>query len=335
MRRVYPNLRVIGLSYDPLESGLYSHNIDHVDSIYLLPFPMKGPEVLLDRMLYIHKKEKFGFLVPCLDSELSNFLTIYPQLQKLGVSALLPSRQALELRSKESLATFSLKNSIPGPKTLAANDVASLARYAAEIGYPVYVKGKFYEAFLVYSQVDLAEKFDEIARVWGTPILVQEALFGDEFDFVGLADDNSDILGFCAIRKLLRTSNGKGFGGVVVNDPHLETTAKTIIKRRLGWRGPFEIEFLKMPRHPHLLFEINPRFPAWVDFPAQIGCNLPARLLEMLLGKVKTKLEHCDAGQMFVRHSLDLVADIAELAKLSSDGEYAAGPLTPKPEVIA
>ncbi len=101
---------------------------------------------------------------------------------------------------------------------------------------PVYVKGKYYEAFLVYSQVDLAEQFDAIARVWGVPILVQEALFGDEYDVVGLADDNSDVVGSCAIRKLLRTSNGKGFGGLVVNDHRLDATVEDVIKGlKLAW----------------------------------------------------------------------------------------------------
>lgn len=331
MRRRYPDLRVIALSYDPLESGLYSRNIDHVDAIYLLPFPMKGPEILLERMRYIHGREKLQFLVPCLDSEIDNFLAIYPELQKLGVTAMLPSKSALDLRAKENLGAFCARHAIPGPKTYAANDVATLSRLAAEIGYPVYVKGKYYEAFLVYSQVDLAQHFDAIARVWGVPILVQEALFGDEYDVVGLADRNSHVVGSCAIRKLLRTSSGKGFGGIVVNDRKLDAAVNAIIKS-LRWQGPFEIEFLKMPRGPHLLFEINPRFPAWVDFPAQIGCNLPAHLLGLLLGESAVKLERCDAGQMFVRHSLDLVADIAELAKLSSDGEYAAGPLATKAE---
>jgi len=334
MRRRYPGIRVVALSYDPLESGLYSHQIDHVDSVYLLPFPMKGPEVLLERMRYIHAKENFQFLVPCLDSELDNFLTIYPDLQKLGVKAMLPSKTALDLRAKENLGAFCARRAIPGPKTFAANDVATLSRYAAEIGYPLYVKGRYYEADLVYSQVELEQHFDAIARVWGVPILVQEALFGDEYDVVGLANGNNDVIGSCAIRKLLRTSNGKGFGGIVVNDRRLDLSVRQIIKA-MRWQGPFEIEFLKMPRRPHLLFEVNPRFPAWIDFPAQIGCNLPAHMLGLLRGETPCKLERCDAGQMFIRHSLDLVADISELAKLSSDGEYVAAPLAAAKAEIA
>jgi carbamoyl-phosphate synthase large subunit len=334
LRRRVPELRVVGLSYDPLESSLYSHDIDRVDSIYLMPFPMKGPEALLERMLYIHEKERIKIVIPCLDSELSNFMTIYAELRRHGIAAMLPSRTAFENRAKEHLADFCRRHSISGPKTFAANDVAKLAQYAEAIGYPVYVKGKYYEAWLVHTPVDLVQKFESIARVWGLPILVQEALFGDEFDFVGLADDKSEIVGHCAIRKLLRTRTGKGFGGIVINDPKVLQSAKHIIKA-LRWNGPFEIEFIKTPdRRPHLLFEINPRFPAWVDFPSQIGCNLPMRLFEMLLDRHQTKLETCDAGQMFIRHSIDLVGDIAELAKLSSDGEYVAGSLAPQTETI-
>lgn len=332
LRRSIPDLRVVALSYDPLESGLYSQDIDRVDVVYLLPFPGKGPELLLERMSYIQKKEHIEVLIPCLDSELANFIKIYPELRRQGISALLPAPAAFDKRAKDRLADFCRSHSFPGPKTLVANDAATLAQCAEQIGYPVYVKGKYYEAFLVYSEVDLIAKYDSIVSIWGPPVLVQEALFGDEFDFVGLADDTGEILGHCVIRKLLRTHTGKGFGGVAVHDPKIIAPAKHIIKA-LRWRGPFEIEFLKTPGRPHLLFEINPRFPAWVDFPAQIGCNLPLRLLEMLLGKPPTKLETCEPGQMFIRHSIDLVGDIGELAKLSSDGEYDAGPLALRMEV--
>jgi len=332
LRRRIPDIRIVGLSYDPLESALYSHGIDRVDSVYLLPFPIKGPEVLLDRMRYILKKEQLQILIPCLDSELSNFMTIYPELERRGVAAMLPTRSALDMRAKENLAEFCRRNSFGGPKTFAAHDVSKLLQYAGEIGYPVYVKGKYYEAWLVDTPVDLVEKFDSISRIWGTPVLVQEALVGEEFDVLGLADEGGEIVGHCAIRKLLRTRAGKGFGGVVINDPAVTRLARQIIKA-LGWSGPFEIEFLKSAGRPHLLFEINPRFPTWVDFPSQIGCNLPVRLVEIIVGAHNpTTLSNCDAGQMFIRHSIDLVGDIAELAKLSSDGEYAAGSLAPKAE---
>jgi carbamoyl-phosphate synthase large subunit len=110
-------------------------------------------------------------------------------------------------------------------------------------------------------------------------------------------------------------------------------SARHIIKA-LRWKGPFELEFLKVQGLPHALFEINPRFPAWADFPSQIGHNLPLRLVEMLLGRKPSRLANCESGQMFLRHSIDLVGDIAEVAKLASDGEYFVGSLASRNEVV-
>jgi carbamoyl-phosphate synthase large subunit len=332
LRRAIPDIRIVALSYDPLESALYSHDLDRVDSTYLMPYPGKGPQQLRERIAYVHDREHLDVLIPCLDSELSNFIEIHSELEQQGIATMLPPREAFERRAKENLSGFCKHHRIPAPRTLVVNDAAQLARCADEIGYPLYIKGKFYEAWLVYTVAELFEKFESLARTWGLPVLVQEALIGEEFDVVGLADGTGGIVGQCAIRKLLRTATGKGFGGIVVNDPELDRMSRQIIKQ-LSWCGPFEIEFLKTPGRPHVLFEINPRFPAWVDFPSQIGCNLPLRLLDMLLGRAPTRLEVCDAGQMFIRHSIDLVGDMAELAKLSVDGEYPHGTLAPTAEV--
>jgi len=71
-----------------------------------------------------------------------------------------------------------------------------------------------------------------------------------------------------------------------------------------------------------VLFEIHPRFPAWIDFPSQIGCNLPVRLLERLLGEADpTPLQNCTAGKLFIRHAVDIVGNIEDLAEIIRSGE--------------
>jgi len=112
---------------------------------------------------------------------------------------------------------------------------------------------------------------------------------------------------------------------VVVADPDLDELVARVIGA-LRWAGPFELEFIKVPGKPHALFEMNPRFPAWVDFPSQIGCNMPARLLEQLIGLDATPLQTCTPGQMFIRHSIDLVADIAEVAEMTITGRRICTP---------
>ncbi len=325
LRRRFPDLRIVGLSYDPLESGLYCHDGGRPDAAYLMPFPGAGAKATLDRLDEILQTEPIDYLIPCLDSELDNYIQLQPELKSRGIGCLLPSQQALDDRSKSNLDAFCGQLEVPTPRTLMANDPDTLAALALQLGYPVYVKGRFYEAHLATTPKELYEAFASIASVWGTPVLVQEMVVGEEYDILGLGDGEGGLLASCSIRKMLRTSAGKGFAGVVVADPDLDELVARVIGA-LRWAGPFELEFIKVPGKPHALFEMNPRFPAWVDFPSQIGCNMPARLLEQLIGLDATPLQTCTPGQMFIRHSIDLVADIAEVAEMTITGRRICTP---------
>jgi len=325
LRRRFPDLRIVGLSYDPLESGLYCHDGGRPDVAYLMPFPGAGAKATLDRLDEILQTEPIDYLIPCLDSELDNYIQLQPELKSRGIGCLLPSQQALDDRSKSNLDAFCGQLEVPTPRTLMANDPDTLAALALQLGYPVYVKGRFYEAHLATTPKELYEAFASIASVWGTPVLVQEMVVGEEYDILGLGDGEGGLLASCSIRKMLRTSAGKGFAGVVVADPDLDELVARVIGA-LRWAGPFELKFIKVPGKPHALFEMNPRFPAWVDFPSQIGCNMPARLLEQLIGLDATPLQTCTPGQMFIRHSIDLVADIAEVAEMTITGRRICTP---------
>ncbi len=326
LRRSFPDLRIVGLCYDPLESALYSHDESCPDAAYLLPFPGVGPEALLERLDEILAQEPIDAVIPCLDSEIANYIDLQPELAERGVHCLPPSRQALERRSKTRLTALCRALDIPTPRTELAHHPAALFALAEEIGYPLYVKGRFYEARRATSYEDVIEAYDEIVRVWGGPVLLQEVVIGEEYNVVGLGDGAGGLLGSCAIRKMQRTAAGKGFAGVVVANPELDARVRETIAE-LRWDGPFELEFIKAPHAPLALFEMNPRFPAWVDFPSQIGCNLPARLLERLLDLAPAALRRCTAGQMFIRHSVDLVTDISEIAHMTTSGQRVEEPV--------
>lgn len=319
LRRKFPDLRIIGLSYDPLESSLYGCGEGHPDAAYLIPYPGVGADALLHRLDEIRQQEHLEVIIPCLDSEIENFQAIQAELEKRDIRCILPSRRAFQARSKENLATFCRRFDIPTAQSRIARTHAEIEAAAEEIGYPVYIKGKHYEANIAYSRHEIFNAYSDITRVWGWPVIVQEVIFGEEYDVTGLGDGEGGIVQYCAIRKIMRTSRGKGFAGVVIEDPALDELVRHIIEG-LRWDGPFELEFLKATGKPHALFEINPRFPAWIDFPSQIGCNLPARLLERELGWKQGPLQDCKAGQMFVRHCVDLVGDVADLAEMASTG---------------
>jgi len=332
IRRLFPNFRIVGLSYDPLESSLYSEHSDRPDIAYSMPYPEIGPDALLERLETIIRKEDLVLIIPCLDLEIPNFISISAKLREWGIQCALPTKLSLDAISKSNLSDFCRQLNISSPKTKTVISQFQLEQVAEEIGYPVYVKGVFYEAQLANSKQELIKASEDIAKTWGWPLLVQEALIGEEYDIVGLGDGNGNVIKTCMIRKFQRSSTGKGAAGIVIEDPELERLTQCIIGQ-LRWNGPFELEFLKAQGKPHALFEINPRFPAWVDFPSQIGCNLPGRLIEGLLGKKLTPLNTCATGQMFVRHCIDLVGDVADIAEMSSTGERTITPYKIKLEV--
>lgn len=328
MRRRFPELRVIGLAYDAMESGQYSRGIDRIDAAFLVPYPRAGAHELLDRIDAIRKKEPFDVVIPCLDSELPNYIKLAPELAKRGIACVLPSAEAFGRRSKENLSALCARLKVPAPRTIASNDVGELEAFVAKIGYPAYIKGRFYEAHLVHTPFELRTVFDQLMAAWGGPVLAQEITLGEEYDIVGLGDGKGAVVGSCSIRKMLRTKSGKGFAGVVVSDAALDLLVRKVIAD-LRWDGPFELEFIKPAGRPHQLFEMNPRFPAWVDFASQIGCNLPARLLERIVGATPAPLGRGLPGQMFLRHCVDIAGDISDLARMATTGER-SGPATPK-----
>ncbi len=63
------------------------------------------------------------------------------------------------------------------------------------------IKGPFYEAFRA-DTIEQAEKhFYKLEAKWGYPILVQEFIFGDEYDVIGCGDGLGNDLGIFAIKK--------------------------------------------------------------------------------------------------------------------------------------
>ena len=318
IRRRYPSARIIGLSYDPLESGLFSKSDDGVDAAFLMPFPGKGPEALIERLDEICETYPLDMVIPCLDSEIPNYIELADEFKARGIKSPLMTRKSFDRRGKDNLFQLGKATGVRVPRTIVVKDLAAAHAAAEEIGFPVFLKGKQYGAGVATSFADVTQMFNSLMIAWGGPVIAQAAVdgSGDEYDVVGLGDGQGGLLGSCSIRKMMLTSNGKAFGGIVVADPVLQDSVEKIIKK-LKWWGPFELEFVR-GSHGHELIEMNPRFPAWTDFPSQIGCNLPAMLVDMMLSRPVRPAQACEPGRMFIRHNLDLVGDISQLADLSS-----------------
>ena len=137
-------IRIIGLAYENLEPGIYMDGI--CDKTYQISYPAAGAEVLYNVIKNIHDKEKIDVIIPNFDAELYNFITIAPRLKALGIHSFLPDFDMFDARDKLNLYAFGKKHNLLVPKDKPIYSIAELEALGEEFGYPLVVKGKYYEA---------------------------------------------------------------------------------------------------------------------------------------------------------------------------------------------
>ena len=320
LRRRFSDIRMVGLAYGPLESAIYAE--EGADVVYQIPYPSAGIEPLLERLDHIQKSDPIDLLIPTLDAEILPLINAQSALAERGIQAVLPTLGSFQARSKERLEELVRGTDSKVPQGTAVHSAEELEKAAGKSRYPLMVKGPYYDAVKVFSRDELFAAFHKIMAEWGGPVIVQEFISGEEFNMAALGDGSGGLEAACTIRKSIRSEKGKGFGGVVVNDQQLASLGQQLVEK-LQWNGPLELEFIQdEATQQYYLLEINPRFPAWIDFPSTFGYNLPVQLVERIQGVVSNPLStHCPTGHFFLRHSIDVSGRIEDLGQLTIHGE--------------
>jgi carbamoyl-phosphate synthase large subunit len=312
------DVRIIGLSYESLEPGIYMHDL--VDKTYQIPYPSAGTDALMARLQHIHGIEKIDVLIPNFDAELFNFILISDNLSKMGIHTFLPGREEFESRDKINLFRFCTSHDLPTPSDSIIYEVRDIARAAEKFGFPLVVKGKFYDA-MICNSLDQAEKaFYKIQAKWGLPIIIQEFITGTELNIAALGDGQGNAVSIIPMRKLYITDKGKAWAGITIEDHALTDMALRFIKAT-KWRGGCELEIMMTSAGKPYIMEVNPRFPAWIYLSAAAGQNQPASLVKMALGQKVEPFTSYEVGKVFIRYSWDHIIDISEFQKISGTGE--------------
>lgn len=312
-------VRIIGLSYDTLEPGLYMHDLVHKS--YSIPLPSAGTESLLQRLGYIHQQEKLDVIIPNFDAELQNFIKLGPFLKsEMGIATFMPDLETFESRHKSNLFEFGEKNEVLVPRAKMIFSTAEIAAVGAEYGYPLVVKGKFYDASIAATQEQAVSYFHKISAKWGLPIILQEFVSGTEVNVTAIGDGKGNCIGAVPMRKLYITDKGKAWAGVSLLDDELIKIAGRVIANS-RWRGGCELEFIKSKDNNYYLLEMNPRFPAWVYLAKGCGQNHAEALVKLALGEDVVPFHSYTPGKLFVRYSFDQIVDLSEFEKISTLGE--------------
>lgn len=312
------NGKIIGLSYDVMDPGLYQNEI--IDSAYLLPYPSSGDQVLLDRLKEIYHKDPFDILIPCLDAELPNLIRLQNHLQQIGIVLLLPNGEQLNRRDKNRLPELAVQTGVKSPEiTQISHPGFFYTCHQKGWQYPLVVKGIYYDAGIAFNAEEAAAIFRKIAAEWGLPILVQRFVVGEEFNLTAIGDGAGRLNGAVMMRKRAVTDKGKAWAGVTIHDEILLNTAEKLITE-LKWAGPLEVEMLRTSQGVYHLIEINPRFPAWVYLTAAAGCNLPWMLVKMIL-REKLENQNPEIGKYYIRYSQDSVIERSEFESMTIWGQ--------------
>ena len=312
------DVRIIGLSYEALEPGIYLHDL--VDKTYQIPYPSVGTDGLLERLGEIHQKEKLDVIVPNFDAELYNFIKISAKLSEWGIHSFLPSLEQLASRDKMKLAEFGRKNNFFVPTDTVIHDARELKTFNREFEFPVVVKGKFYDAIVAYTMEQTEKAFLKIQSKWGLPIIVQEFIKGTEINIAALGDGKGNALSIVPMRKLYITDKGKAWAGVTIDDEELILMARRFVAVT-KWRGGCELEVMLTADGKPYIMEVNPRFPAWIYLTAAAGQNQPASLVKMALGENVEAFSEYEVGKIFIRYAWDHITDIREFQMISANGE--------------
>lgn len=317
------DVRVVALAYDAMEPGLYAKDL--VDHAFLIPYPSEGMEALEARLREIHARVPFDVVIPTLDAELPSFIGLQETLEELGIGSFLPSRDQYDLRSKANLQALGDKAGIEVPIARTLVDAADLYKVHETVPYPFYVKGLYYGAALARSLDEAVGAFHRVVASWGLPVIVQQAVDGEEFNVVAVGDGEGGLVGAVSMKKTYITDKGKGWAGITVRDPRLSELADAFMKET-RWRGPLELEVMKSRDGHYYLLEVNPRFPAWVYLSAGAGMNLPAAVARLAVGEDAGLVGDYRAGTMFIRISLDLIASLDDFQQLATLGELSRAP---------
>ena len=311
------NIKIAGLAYDAMEPGIYMDWL--IDKSFLIPYPSAGYEAIFERILYIKQTVGLDVIIPTLDSELPFYIKYRSELEHHGIKTFIPSEEQFRLRSKEYLTAIAEQSGLEAPKQAIVTSYNELATAVQEIGLPVIVKGTLYKAYRAHSIEEAMSYFGKIVAEWGYPVIVQQAVNGEEISVVGVGDGAGNLSGRVAVKKMSVTELGKIWTGVTIHNPKLlEATQQFVATSH--WQGAFEMECI-VDQNKVYLIEINPRFPAWVYFATGVGVNLPIMLLKLALGESVETAEEYQAGKLYIRYTNEQICDMANFQNIVTKGE--------------
>lgn len=276
LRQAYPEAVLIGVDYSNRSSGLHWSDFDNLwlqrpwNELDLEEYASQIRTILNTGALWISGLDLETIWLAHVIGEDLNLL-IPPQnalLQTMKPS--MPAHNGLPIRIPPYVSTL-----LPE---------AELHKFCREHGWPIWVKGPWYEALQAENWRDVIAAISRLSETWATDSLFLQAhVVGYEESIVFCAFQGQ-LLDAVYMKKREITPEGKTWAGHISEVPTEILESLREIVGKLNWTGGAELECIRDVEGNLWLLEWNPRFPAWIHGATIAGHNLPALLVECATG---------------------------------------------------
>lgn len=318
-RCLRPNgIPVIGLCYEPTDTGAYVDGL--FERVFRLPRIEADPPAYLRRLQAIAAATGAWTLVPTLDPEVAFLSGQGPWLREAGIHSLLPTPAAAARAAKWAIAEPGRAAGFRVPKVHAVRSLEQALGTAEAIGFPVMVKGAFYEAHRAGYPDEIPALFRALSTRWGLPVLLQAQANGAEIVAACLCDRPGRLSRCIAMRKFGMNEQGTTWCGVTFrNEGFLGACARLL--EILEWSGPCEVE-AKIDETSGMLtlLELNTRFPSWIGIAPEVGSNLPYDLIRTLNGDTLGPDPGFRTGMVMVRQHRDRTIPLSRFIDVAVGG---------------
>ncbi len=311
--------QVIALDYSPFSTGLHFDGIKHV--VMLEKFDGNS-ETYISNFVRAATKVHVQVVIPSIDMEVRLLSQHLNEFEIHGIKVLVPSVNALERSNKRSLGSLASDYNFNYPKTFVCVNLEDVKQSCNEIGFPCYLKSSVYEGDRVSKPDDIPYYVERLITLWDWPILVQEAVEGEELGVAALCGFDGKVVGSVQMKKIGITDRGKTWAGVTIRDERISELVNRILGA-IKWVGGCELEFIRTPENKLFLLEINPRFPAWIFLTHLAHCNLPALAVDLLQNQhTGSAATDYHTGVAFARIATEVEIHLSKTMQLQLEGEW-------------
>ncbi len=229
-------------------------------------------------LLEIVKQHEVGLVIPLTDLDIGALASTQNEFADLGCTVMVGSEHSIATcRDKVQTNDFLHRIGLESIRTLTLHD------FMVQPFYPCFIKPIRGSASIGTSVLNNEHELHTHAAAFGDEMIVQEYVDGQEYT-VDIYRDRSGKTRSVVPRQRLVVRSGEVEQALTVKDEQLIEAATHLSDMLDGMWGVFCCQCRREKDQPPRFFEINPRFGGGVPLSIAAGADLPAYLLQEVLG---------------------------------------------------